>query len=86
MEKIAKEVVMEKIDIGTLKDMSAAGLNKIARGLKINGISSLRKQDLIFKILQAKAEKEGLRPEVYAFTRRELREWTRWPTTSSGRT
>ena len=51
---------MEKLDIRNLKDMKIAELNKKARELNINGISGLRKQDLIFKILQAQAEKEGL--------------------------
>ena len=48
------------MDIGTLKEMKISDLNKIAKELEINGISGLKKQDLIFKILQAKAEKEGL--------------------------
>jgi transcription termination factor Rho len=48
------------IDIGALKDMKISALNKIAKDLDINGLSGLKKQDLIFKILQAKAEKEGL--------------------------
>lgn len=47
------------MDIGTLKDMKIVELNKIAKDLDVNGISGLKKQDLIFKILQAKAEKEG---------------------------
>ena len=51
---------MEKLDIGNLKDMKITELNKKARELNINGISGLKKQDLIFKILQAQAEKEGL--------------------------
>lgn len=51
---------MEKLDIGNLKEMKIAELNKIARQLSINGISGLKKQDLIFKLLQAQAEKEGL--------------------------
>lgn len=51
---------MEKLDIGNLKDMKITELNKLARELNVNGISGLKKQDLIFKILQAQAEKEGL--------------------------
>jgi len=51
---------MESLDIGILKEMKVTELNKIAKELEINGISGLKKQDLIFKILQAKAEKEGL--------------------------
>ncbi|UCD55878.1 MAG: transcription termination factor Rho [Candidatus Omnitrophota bacterium] len=48
------------MDIEKLKEMNMTGLNKIARGLQINSISGLKKQELIFKILQAKTEKEGL--------------------------
>lgn len=51
---------MEKLDIGNLKEMKITELNKLAKELSVNGISGLRKQDLIFKILQAQAEKEGL--------------------------
>ena len=51
---------MEKLDIGNLKDMKITELNKLARELNVNGVSGLKKQDLIFKILQAQAEKEGL--------------------------
>ena len=51
---------MEKLDIGSLKEMKITELNKLSRDLNINGISGLKKQDLIFKILQAQAEKEGL--------------------------
>ncbi|MCX7661385.1 MAG: Rho termination factor N-terminal domain-containing protein, partial [Candidatus Omnitrophica bacterium] len=50
----------EKLDIGNLKKLTIVELNKLARELNINGISGLKKQDRIFKILQAQAEKEGL--------------------------
>jgi transcription termination factor Rho len=52
--------VVEKLDIGNLKEMKISELNKLAKELNINGISGLKKQDLIFKVLQAQAEKEGL--------------------------
>jgi transcription termination factor Rho len=51
---------VEKLDIGNLKDMKITELNKRAKELNVNGISGIKKQDLIFKILQAQAEKEGL--------------------------
>ncbi|MFH1655323.1 MAG: transcription termination factor Rho [Candidatus Omnitrophota bacterium] len=51
---------MEQVDIKKMKDMKIVELHKLAKDLKLNGISGLRKQDLIFRILQAKAEKEGL--------------------------
>jgi transcription termination factor Rho len=40
--------------------MKITELNKLAKELNANGTSGLKKQDLIFKILQAQAEKEGL--------------------------
>lgn len=51
---------MDKLDIRNLKEMKICELNKLARQLDINGLSGLKKQDLIFKLLQAQAEKEGL--------------------------
>lgn len=51
---------MERVDIRNLKEMKISELNKVVKELNVNGASGLRKQDLIFKILQAQAEKEGL--------------------------
>ena len=48
------------MEIADLKVMSIAELTKLAKELNVNGISGLKKQDLIFKLLQAKTEKEGL--------------------------
>ncbi|MCF7887122.1 MAG: transcription termination factor Rho [Candidatus Omnitrophica bacterium] len=45
--------------MGTLKELKSVELNKIAKHLNVNGISGLRKQELIFKILQAQTEKKG---------------------------
>ena len=46
--------------ISELKEKSITELTRIARGLDLPGASGMRKQDLIFRILQAQAEKEGL--------------------------
>ncbi|MCK9594457.1 MAG: transcription termination factor Rho [Candidatus Omnitrophica bacterium] len=54
------EVVVEKLDISNLKEMKITELNKLAKELNVSGFSGLKKQDLIFKVLQAQAEKEGL--------------------------
>jgi len=53
-------VVDDSVDLGTLKGMKISELNKISKDLKVNGVSGLRKQELIFQILQAQAEKKGL--------------------------
>jgi transcription termination factor Rho len=47
-------------DIAALKEMNIAGLMQIARALEVAGASSLRKQELVFAILQAQTEKSGL--------------------------
>ncbi|PIY84023.1 MAG: transcription termination factor Rho [Candidatus Omnitrophica bacterium CG_4_10_14_0_2_um_filter_44_9] len=51
---------VEKLEIAKLKEMKITDLAKFAKGLGVNGISGAKKQDLIFKILQAQAVKEGL--------------------------
>lgn len=48
------------VNIEDLKEMKMGELTKLARDMDVQGASSLKKQELIFKILQAQAEKEGL--------------------------
>jgi len=64
--------------IAELKEKNITELTRIARSLEIPGASGLRKQDLIFKILQAQSEKEGhifaegvleILPDGYGFLR-----------------
>ena len=50
----------QKLDIAALKELKISELTKVARDLGVNGISGLKKQDLIFKVLSAQTEKEGL--------------------------
>jgi transcription termination factor Rho len=50
----------KNLEIGRLKDMKISELSKVAKELSIEGASGLKKQDLIFKILQAQTEKNGL--------------------------
>jgi len=54
------EEVTELMDIGELKEMSISKLTQIAKELDIPGATGMRKQELIFKILQAQTEKSGL--------------------------
>src|SRR3989338_6699806 len=49
-----------KLDIAALKGLTITELTKVAREMNVNGISGLKKQDLIFKILSTQTEKEGL--------------------------
>ena len=50
----------EKLELSTLKDMSVGALTKIAKELDVPGATGMRKQELIFEILKARAEKSGL--------------------------
>ncbi|MEK6732914.1 MAG: transcription termination factor Rho [Candidatus Omnitrophota bacterium] len=52
--------VKEKLDIEKLKSLKISELNKLAHEMNVNGVSGLKKQDLIFKVLQAQTEKDGL--------------------------
>ncbi|MGB9715934.1 MAG: transcription termination factor Rho [Thermodesulfovibrionales bacterium] len=47
------------MSISELKEKTVEELTEVARGLKVEGASGMRKQDLIFAILQAQTEKIG---------------------------
>jgi transcription termination factor Rho len=66
------------MDISELKSKKIVELNTIAKELNISGYSDLRKQELIFKILEAQTAKDGLTfskgvlevlPDGYGFLR-----------------
>jgi len=66
------------MDISELKSKKIVELNSIAKDLNISGYSDLRKQELIFKILEAQTAKDGLTfskgvlevlPDGYGFLR-----------------
>jgi transcription termination factor Rho len=66
------------MDIAELKSKKIAELTKIAKDMSITGYTDLRKQELIFKILEAQTEKDGLTfskgvlevlPDGYGFLR-----------------
>jgi len=62
-EKISeREETLEKdfLDIADLKEMNISKLTQIAKDLDVPGATGMRKQELIFKILQAQTEKSGL--------------------------
>ena len=54
------QVKGEVMHLAELKQKSIADLNEVARDLKIEGAANLRKQELIFAILQAQTEKNGV--------------------------
>jgi transcription termination factor Rho len=66
------------MDIAELKSKRIAELSQIARDLEISGFSDMRKQELIFKILEAQSQKDGMSfskgvievlPDGYGFLR-----------------
>jgi len=48
------------MDIADLEAKTLAELRDLAREMEISGVSRLKKEDLILRLLQAKAEREGL--------------------------
>ena len=48
------------LDLVALKDMNIQTLNVVAKDMGLTAFAGLRKQELIFKILQSQAEKSGL--------------------------
>jgi transcription termination factor Rho len=66
------------MDIAELQNKTVPELNEMGRQLNLGGLSGMKKQDLIFKILQAQIEKEGflfgegvleILPDGYGFLR-----------------
>jgi transcription termination factor Rho len=66
------------MDIAELKSKKISELSKIAKEMNISGYTDLRKQEMIFKILEAQTEKDGLTfskgvlevlPDGYGFLR-----------------
>jgi len=55
-----KKINFAKLNINELANMTISGLSSLAREFKIEGTSRMKKQDLIFSILQAQTEKHGL--------------------------
>ena len=48
------------MNIVELKEMTISELSEVAKKLNVNGAGGLRKQELIFKVLEAQTEKNGL--------------------------
>jgi transcription termination factor Rho len=54
------EQAAETLDIRVLKEMKLPDLSRVAKDLGVENATGMRKQDLIFGILQAQTEKSGL--------------------------
>jgi transcription termination factor Rho len=48
-----------KLNLAELKEKTISDLTQVARSLNVDGISGLKKQELIFKILEAQSGKDG---------------------------
>jgi transcription termination factor Rho len=59
-ENTPKSEKAPSMDLKELKELNITRLMQVAKDLQIPGIAGLRKQELIFKILQAQTEKSGL--------------------------
>jgi len=51
---------LARLDLAALKEMPVPKLVSVARSLEIAGAQTMKKQELVFQILRAQAEKEGL--------------------------
>ncbi len=60
VEKTVLNRELSTMNIVELKEMTISELSDVAKKLNVNGTSGLRKQELIFKILEAQTEKNGL--------------------------
>ena len=49
-----------RLDLADLKEMNITKLAAVAKSLEIPGAATMKKQELVFQILRAQAEKEGL--------------------------
>ncbi len=59
--EISTEVAHDgRLDLTQLKEMTISELSAIAKGLSVENPSGMRRQDLIFRILQRQTEREGL--------------------------
>ena len=57
---LQKTEAAETLDIRVLKEMKLPDLTRVAKELGVENATGMRKQDLIFSILQAQTEKSGL--------------------------
>ena len=50
----------EQLNLAQLKGMTISEMQKFAKDLNVEGVGGLKKQDLIFKVLEAQAQRNGL--------------------------
>ncbi|MCM8776821.1 MAG: transcription termination factor Rho [Candidatus Omnitrophica bacterium] len=60
METVNNLEVIKKMDVAALRKLTIPKLQTIAKTLKVEGISNLRKEELIYKIMESQTKREGL--------------------------
>jgi transcription termination factor Rho len=58
--KMTEDISLNQLDMASLESRTLAELRELAKGWEISGYSRLKKEDLILRLLRAKAEREGL--------------------------
>ena len=59
-EEIRPAATGEQMNLIQLKSMTISELQKFAKSLAVEGVGGLKKQDLIFKCLEAQAQRNGM--------------------------
>jgi len=59
-EQAAEAAPEGRLDLRQMKEMTIAELSGVARTLGVENPTGMRRQDLIFRILQRQTEREGL--------------------------
>lgn len=54
------ENMIKDVDIAALRKLTIPKLQGIAKNLKVDGVSNLRKEELIYKIMECQTQREGL--------------------------
>jgi len=60
METVNNLEVIKKMDVAALRKLTIPKLQAIAKTLKVEGISNLRKEELIYKIMESQTQREGI--------------------------
>ena len=78
----------QSMDLVQLKEQNIKGLIQMAKEYGVEGFSTMRKQELIFALLQAQAEQDGLiygegvletLPDGFGFLRAQKLQLPPWP-------
>ena len=60
METVNNLDVIKNMDVAALRKLTILKLQNIAKTFKVEGISNLRKEELIYKIMESQTKREGI--------------------------